>query len=144
MVDVEGMLKQAMKSKDAVALSAWRAVKSKMGAKLTEAGRNQKPLDAQEVLQLIRKESREREEANQFLKPDQPEFQENVKIIAILGQHIPKQLSPEEATAVIQKVIGEVGAKTPQDMGKVMGALKKSGVEMDMGFASAKVKELLG
>jgi len=41
----------------------------------------------------------------------------------VVLSYLPKQMSREEVTAAAQKVIAEVGAKGPQDTGKVMGKL---------------------
>jgi len=57
---------------------------------------------------------------------------------------LPKQLSEEEVTSIIKTIIGEVGAKGPQDMGKVMGtATKKLAGQADGKVISELVKKLL-
>ena len=48
--------------------------------------------------------------------------QEQAELEVVLG-YLPKQMSREEVVAAAQKVITEVGAKGPQDTGKVMGKL---------------------
>ena len=56
----------------------------------------------------------------------------------------PKQLGEEELAAALKEIIAEVGASTPQEMGKVMGvATKKLAGLADGKAISAKVKELL-
>ena len=55
-----------------------------------------------------------------------------------------KQLGEEELAAALKEIIAEVGASTPQEMGKVMGvATKKLAGLADGKAISAKVKELL-
>ena len=144
MIDIDTLIKTAMKSKDALALNAWRSVKAKISLKLTEAGRESgKPLSAEEQAALVRKEIKERQEANEFLKPGQPKFEENKGIIAVLEAHLPKQMAGAEADALIDQAIASSGAAGPKDMGKVMAALRQSGATLDMSYASAKVKEKL-
>jgi len=64
--------------------------------------------------------------------------------IKVIEAYLPKQMSEAEAKAAIAAVIKEVGAESPKDMGRVMGALKAKYVgSMDFGKASAQVKELL-
>lgn len=64
--------------------------------------------------------------------------------IKVIEAYLPKQMSEAEARAAIAAVIKEVGAESPKDMGRVMGALKaKYAGSMDFGKASAQVKELL-
>ena len=45
--------------------------------------------------------------------------------IAVIEKFLPKQLSAEEVKAAIEKIITAVGATSPADMGKVMGAATK-------------------
>ena len=40
--------------------------------------------------------------------------------LAIIGGYLPKQLSEDEIRAIVTRVVGEVGASGPRDMGKVM------------------------
>jgi uncharacterized protein YqeY len=64
--------------------------------------------------------------------------------IQFLQTFLPTKLTTEETIDAISRVIAEVGASGMQDMGKVMGALKKEfGTTIDMSFVSQKVKELL-
>jgi uncharacterized protein len=64
--------------------------------------------------------------------------------IEVIEAYLPKQMDEAESKAAIAEVIKEVGAESPKDMGKVMGALKSRYTgQMDFGKASAMVKELL-
>ena len=113
-----------------------------MGAKLTEAGRGDKPQAEDELEALIRREVKERGESNEYYQPGQGDYDKNAHIIGMLEVHLPKALSPEATTAAVQKAIADSGAAGARDMGKVMGALKQiPGV--DMKAASAQVKEAL-
>lgn len=64
--------------------------------------------------------------------------------IAVIEAYLPKQMDEAEMKTAIANIIKDVGAETPKDMGKVMGALKsKFTGQMDFGKASAMVKALL-
>jgi hypothetical protein len=64
-----------------------------------------------------------------------------VKIIEV---YLPKQMDEAETKKAVADVIKEVGAESPKDIGKVMGALKhRFAGQMDFGKASAAAKELL-
>lgn len=143
MLDVDQELKAALKGKDHAALVGWRAVKAKISNKLTEAGRgHDKPLTEPELTAILQRELKERAEANEYLKPDRPDYQENARIIEVLGAHLPKALEGEALEAAIRKAVADSGAAGPKDMGKVMAALREvPGV--DMKAASARVRELL-
>jgi uncharacterized protein YqeY len=64
--------------------------------------------------------------------------------IAIISKFLPKQMSAEEVKAELVKIIAAVGATSPADMGKVMGAATKQlGGKADGKTISGLVKELL-
>jgi hypothetical protein len=47
------------------------------------------------------------------------------KQLEIINEYLPKQLSREEAEAIIDNVINESGAASAKDIGKVMGPVMK-------------------
>jgi len=143
MIDLDAKVKEAMKAKDPVVLNAYRSLKAKAMVKQNEAGRGTASLTEEEFGAVVKREVRERQEANEFLKPGHPTYDENASIISLLEGLLPKMLGADELEALVKKVISETGAKSAQDMGKVMGSLKKSGQPIDMGAASARVKALL-
>lgn len=144
MIDLDAAIREALKQKDQVALNAYRSLKTKAVVKMTEAGREGgKHLSEEELLALVRREIKERAESNEYLDAGDSRFRDNQGIIDLLGQHLPAQLSAEDAEALIQEAIASVGANSPKDMGAVMKALRESGKPVDMGAASARVKELL-
>ena len=86
-----------------------------------------------------------RESAELFASQNRPELAaEELAQVAVLEKYLPKQMSDEELTAALKSIIAEVGASTPQEMGKVMGVATKKLAGMADGKAiSAKVRELL-
>lgn len=64
--------------------------------------------------------------------------------MAIIEQYLPAKLGEAEVLAVIDAVITEIGASSPADMGKVMGAVKpKLAGQADMGEVSKLIKQRL-
>ena len=62
----------------------------------------------------------------------------------ILQGYMPAQLSTEEVTAIVKATIAQLNARSPQEMGKVIGALKPQlAGKADMGAVSAMVKAAL-
>lgn len=143
MFDLDGAIRDAMKARDAVALAAYRSLKTKVGVKVAETGRDHKPLTEEELVALARREIKERKESNEFLGEDNPDYAANARMVEILEKLLPSQPSAEEMEALIQQVIAEVAPAGPKEMGKVMAALRQASPGLDMGAASARVKELL-
>ena len=80
-----------------------------------------------------------------YQENNRPELAESeLAEAAILEEYLPKQLTEEELTAELKKIIEQVGATSAKEMGKVMGVASKTLAGRADGRAiSAKVKELL-
>ncbi|MGQ9674223.1 MAG: GatB/YqeY domain-containing protein [Chloroflexota bacterium] len=112
-------LKQAMREGDETKRSTLRLVISAVKYAEVEQG---KPLDDEGVLRVIGKEMKKRRESiTEFERGKRPDLVAKEKAeLEVLLSYMPKQMSYEEIVAVAQSVIGEVGAKGPADMGRVM------------------------
>ena len=135
----------AMKAKEAVKLSSLRAIKAAIMLAKTAEGATGEVTD-QEIVKIIQKLVKQRKEsAQQYTDAGRPELAENeLAEAAVMEVYLPKQLSEAELEAELAKIIAEVGATKPQDMGKVMGvATKKLAGLADGRAISAAVKKLL-
>ena len=64
--------------------------------------------------------------------------------LAILSTYLPAQMSDEDIATAVNAAIASTNAAGPQDMGKVMGALKTQlAGKADMGRVSALIKQQL-
>lgn len=64
--------------------------------------------------------------------------------LRVLEVYLPARLSSEQVAAEVAKLVAELGASGPADMGKVMGAAKQRFAgNADMGLVSAAVKQAL-
>lgn len=82
-------------------------------------------LEDEEIVVLIRKEVRRREEALEMARQagrDEMAREDEVEL-GVLRAYLPQLMSEEEIEAVAREVIAEVGASSSADMGRVMGAL---------------------
>ena len=143
MIDFDAELRAAMKRRDSLAVSAYRAVKAKADLKATEAGRGGEPVSENEWMAIIRKEIKERKESNEYREPGAADYVADQGIADLLENHLPRRPTPEETDALIDKVVAEVNPAGPKDMGQVMAALRQAQPGLDMALASAKVKERL-
>ena len=135
----------AMKAKEPVKLASLRAIKAAiMLAKTAEGSTGE--VDDADVIKIIQKLVKQRKEsAQQYNDAGRPELAENeLAEAACMEVYLPKQLSESELRETLAKIIEEVGASKPQDMGKVMGvATKKLSGLADGRAISAMVKTLL-
>jgi uncharacterized protein YqeY len=135
----------AMKAKETVKLASLRAIKAAIMLAKTAEGATGEVTD-QEIVKIIQKLVKQRKEsAQQYNDAGRPELAENeLAEAAVMEVYLPKQLSEAELEAELTKIIAEVGATTPQEMGKVMGvATKKLAGLADGRAISAAVKKLL-
>ncbi|MDM1550161.1 GatB/YqeY domain-containing protein [Empedobacter falsenii] len=141
---IMAQLKEAMKAKNTVALEALRAVKSELLLAKT-SGANGELSEDQEIALLQKLVKQRKEAAEQFEANERKELAEKELAQAeVIQQFLPAQLSDEELTAAITEIIAEVGATSPKDMGKVMGAASsKLAGKAEGKLISAKVKDIL-
>lgn len=135
----------AMKAKESVRLAALRGVKAAILLAKTAEGGNGEVTDS-DIVKIIQKLVKQRKEsAEQYTAAGRPELAENeLAEAAAMEVYLPKQLSEEEVKAELVKIIAEVGASKPSDMGKVMGvATKRLAGLADGKMISTIVKSLL-
>lgn len=138
-------IKKAMIAKDKVALEALRGVKKEFLEAKTAKGASRELAD-DAALKILQKMVKQRKESAQiFTEQNRPELAQNeLAEAAVIEKYLPAKLSDAELEAEIKAIIAEVGAKTAQEMGKVMGvATKKLAGKADGKEISAKVKALL-
>ncbi|MDY0780730.1 GatB/YqeY domain-containing protein [Tenacibaculum sp. IB213877] len=141
---VTDKMKEAMKSKNTVALTALRALKSAFMLAQTEAGAGD--LSEEQELKIVQKQVKQRKDsAKVFQEQDREDLAEpELAEAAVLEQFLPEALSDEEITEVVEQTIEKTGASGMKDMGKVMGIVSKQlAGKADGKTISAIVKEKL-
>ena len=144
---INDALKQAMKAKNERAVSTLRMVNSSLkNADIEARGAGKGPLGDAEVLALLQKMIKQRQESvalyeqggrADLVRQEQEE-------IAIISAYLPKQMSEPEMKAAIEAAVKETAAAGMKDMGMVIGVLRgKYAGQMDMARASAMVKAQL-
>ena len=135
----------AMKAKEAVRLSSLRAIKAAIMLAKTAEGATGEVSD-QDIVKIIQKLVKQRKEsAQQYTDAGRPELAANeVAEMEAMEVYLPKQLTETEVEAELVKIIAEVGATQPSEMGKVMGvATKRLAGLADGRVISTLVKKLL-
>ena len=140
---VEEAVKSAMRERNKEKTSTLRMALSEL--KKEEIDRREEITNEDSIKILQRMIKQRKESKTQFLEAGRSELadKENEEIL-ILQDFLPEQLSEEAIKIIVLEAISETQAKEPQDMGKVMGALKsKIKGNADMGIVSKIVKENL-
>lgn len=140
--------KAALKAGDKRRTATLRAINAAIKDKDIDArGQGKDPLGDQDVLALLQKMVKQREESLGIYEKagrDDLAVVEREEI-AILNEFLPKGLSEAEVEAAIIDAIAKVGAKDGKDMGKVVASLKADFPgRIDFGKASAKIRTALG
>jgi hypothetical protein len=138
-------LKEAMKAKDTIRLTALRSIKSQLLLAATEKGADGES-SSEAGIKMLQKLVKQRKESAELYKAQgredlaAPELAE----AAIIEKYLPAQLTEDELKPILQAIVEKVGASGPQDMGKVMGmASKELAGKADGKTISTIVRQLL-
>ncbi len=137
-------MKAAMKSGDKARLGVIRLILS--ATKQVEVDERVELDDARIISILDKMVKQRRESASQYESAGRQDLldQETFEI-GILQAYLPAALSEAELEQLIAEAIASSGARTMQDMGKVMALIKpKVQGRTDMGAVSGKIKAKLG
>lgn len=115
-------MKTAMKAKDTLALNVVRGLKSAIKYAAIEKHGADGELDDTDAIAVIRKEIKKRQDSvasyEQAKREDLADIEKAE--IAVLEKYLPVGLTADEISALVEKVIAELGATSKKDMGGVM------------------------
>lgn len=138
-------IKAAMIARDKVRLETLRGIKKEFIEAKTAKGADG-TLSDDTALKILTKMAKQRKEtAVIYDQQNRLDLRDNeLAEAAVIEEYLPKQLSDEELTAELRKIIEQVGATSAKEMGKVMGVASKAlAGRADGKVISAKVRELL-
>ena len=136
-------MKSAMRAKDAPRLSTIRMLLA--ACKQREVDERIE-LDDAAVVGLVDKLIKQRKDSiAQFAAAGRSDLvDKETAELQVLEAYLPQRLSADEVGAEVARLVAELGAKGPGDMGKVMGAAKAQlAGKADMALVSAAVKRAL-
>lgn len=138
-------IKQAMLAKNKEELEALRGIKSLILLAETEKGGTGEVANDVENKLLMKAAKQRKESAEIFQQQNRADLAEKeLKQLEVINRFLPKQLGESELQLALQQIIDTVGAKTPADIGKVMGAATKQlAGKADGKLISELVKKLL-
>jgi len=142
-------LKTAMKTRDQRAVSTVRLILAALKDRdiaarpkgITEG------ISEEEIVEMLHKMVRQRRESIElYEKGGRLELaQQEQEEIGVIERFLPKQMTEAEMAEAVAAAIGETGASSIKDMGKIMGLLKQRFAgRMDFAKAGQLVKQKLG
>lgn len=138
-------IKKAMLARNHAELDALRGIKKEFLEAKTAKGGNGELTDeaALKILQKMAKQGKDA--AAIFVEQKRQDLaDEYLAQVSVYERYLPKPMSADELEAAVRAIIEQVGAKTPQEMGKVMGvAAKQLAGKADGRSISEAVKRLL-
>lgn len=144
-VKIDNDIKAAMLAKNKEELEALRSIKSMILLAETDKS-STGDLNSEAEGKILMKAAKQRKESAEIFQKENREDLAKRELfqLEIISRYLPKQLSTEEIEAALKAIIAQVGAKGPQDMGKVMGtATKQMAGQADGKVISELVKKLL-
>ena len=135
-------IKAAMLAKESAKLEALRAVKSAILLLKTSPEGYTDETELKALQNMVKQRKETADVYNGQGRADLAEVE--LAQAAIIEVYLPKQMSEAEIKSEVEKIIASVGASSPADMGKVMGAATKAlAGKADGKVVSTIVKELL-
>ena len=122
--EIMSAMKNAMKSKDQIALRALRAVKSALIIHKTNKGSSEN-ISSEDEMKLLQKLVKQRKDSADIFKKQnredlaKPELDE----VEVISKFLPEAMSEYEIESVVKETISSLGADGMKDMGKVMGVV---------------------
>jgi uncharacterized protein YqeY len=141
--ELQEAVKAALKAGDKERVGALRMVVCELQK---EAKQARQELGESAEMAVLRRELKRREESIEaFRAGGREDLATHEEFAAgIIQDLLPKQMDEAELTALIDRMVGQTGASSVKEMGKVMAAvLAEGGVRVDGKLAARLVKERL-
>jgi uncharacterized protein YqeY len=138
-------LKAAMKSGDSVKLNTIRSIRAQI-IELSKRGTGTSITPVEEMTALLAAAKKRKEAIEMYEKAGRNDLADQEKReLEIISTYLPKQMSREEVEVIVKKIIGNIGATSSKDFGKVMPvAMKELKGKIDGKVIQEVVKQQLG
>lgn len=143
---IEQDIKTALLAGDSQQVSTLRGLKSALLYAKVAANKRDSGLTDDEVLAVLSKEAKKRQESADLYKQGGSPEREASELAekVMIEKYLPAQVSEEDITVAVDEVIKQTGAQDMKAMGQVIGQVKlKFGPSADGGLIARIVKERL-
>ncbi|KAI8377200.1 Yqey-like protein-domain-containing protein [Choanephora cucurbitarum] len=137
--------KSLMKAKKQPDLNVVKGLLSDLSYYTKSASFTEGTSEEDAVKSVLQKAIKRRQDSiSQYEAGGRPELasQEKEELV-VLQSYMPDQMTPEEIEQELKEIIGEIGATTSRDMGKVMKVWKRDPLTADRKVVSDILKKLL-
>lgn len=123
---IDSEIKAAMLAKQEARLRGLRAIKAALLLAKSEKGASDE-LTEEAELKAVQKQIKQRKDSIEIYKQQNREDLAKIEEeeLAVMEEFMPKQLSSEELSSAIEKIVADLGVTDPKEMGKVIGAANK-------------------
>lgn len=143
--DIDKDLKTAMLSGDKKLVEVLRGLKSAVLYKEVAEGKRDEGLSDEEIISVLKKEQKSRRDAIAIYESagEKSRAEEEQYQIEVISKYVPEGMSEEKVAEVVLEVIEKLGIveAKPQDMGKIISAVKQSAPNADGAVIAKVVKE---
>jgi len=140
-------LKEAMKSGDKNRLNTIRAIRAALLEKEVSirVGGKAELTEEQELEVVLSLAKKRKDSMQQYQDAGRQDLADTEKAeLVVIEAYLPARMSDKEVEAAVREIIGQVGATSMKDMGKVMGAvMQKLKGKADGGKIQEFVKSVL-
>lgn len=144
---IKSDMKDAMRSKDSVALTTIRGIISACTNELVAIGKTPQDEVTDDIaLTVIKRSSKQRKDAiEQYTQGGREDLVENEQAeLTIIEKYLPQMMSLEQIKPIAEAKIAEFGGDKSK-MGQIIGAvIKETAGQADGGDVKSVVQELLG
>lgn len=149
-MDIQGKLerdlKTALLSGDKSRVETLKGIKNAIQYKAVDVKTADKGLTEEQILQLLSKEAKKRQEAADLYRQagEAGRAEAELSEKKIIEEYLPAKLSDEEVLSVIREEISKIPEPAPADMGRIIGLVKaRLGAQADGSTIARLVKEVL-
>jgi len=133
--ELRGLLRLVIANADAIAKKDVKSIVDGVGRETT----------TEDIMLALQRQIKQTKDVINTINENGRDASKDEKEVQILMTYLPQQMSEEEVTELVNKIVSEIpeADRTPKARGRVMGALKEYKDVLDMKFAGGIAGKLL-
>lgn len=140
-------LKTAMLARNTEVVDTLKGLKSAILYAEVEQGKREEGLDNAGIIAVLKKEAKKRQDSVDMYRKggNDEQADKELREKEVINKYLPAQLSETVAAQIVDEAIVELAIENPEpkDMGRIIGAIKATGAEIDGTMLAKLVKSRL-